>query len=81
MLCVIEKNFLIYLLSWKNLTINFIIFTELKLEKIKKKEKLKVRDITLRDFEDSLKRIRRSVPTSTIEIYDKWNAEYGDITA
>lgn len=58
-----------------------MFFVELKLEKIEKTEKLKVRDITFRDFENSLKRIRRSVPTSTIEIYDNWNAEYGDITS
>lgn len=54
--------------------------TELKLENMNKKDSLKVRAIRFKDFEDSLKRIRRSVPVSAIEVYNKWNAEYGDIT-
>ncbi|XP_065207889.1 spastin isoform X2 [Planococcus citri] len=53
---------------------------DLKLEQTNKPGTLKVRDITFQDFQDSLKRIRRSVPPSTVEIYDKWNAEFGDIT-
>ena len=40
-----------------------------------------LRNIQLTDFLDSLKRIRRSVPADTIQKYETWNNEYGDITA
>lgn len=39
-----------------------------------------VRGITLSDFLDSLKRIRRSVPMETLKQYEKWNEEFGDLT-
>lgn len=57
-----------------------IIFSDLKLENMGQAKALKVRDITFQDFQESLKRIRRSVPASAIDIFDKWNAEYGDIS-
>jgi len=34
----------------------------------------------LSDFHDALRRIRSSVPTSTIQQYEKWNEEFGDVT-
>ena len=39
-----------------------------------------VRSIGLDDFRNSLQKIRRSVPTSTLEKYESWNREYGDVT-
>lgn len=56
------------------------MIADLKLDNVGKTQALKIRDINFQDFQDSLKRIRRSVALSTIEVYDKWNAEYGDIT-
>jgi len=32
------------------------------------------------DFHDAVRRIRSSVPASTIQQYEKWNAEFGDVT-
>jgi len=34
----------------------------------------------LSDFHDALRRIRSSVPASTIQQYEKWNEEFGDVT-
>ncbi|XP_071504981.1 spastin-like [Diadema antillarum] len=39
-----------------------------------------VRNITLSDFYESLKRIRRSVPQDSINAYEEWNKNYGDIS-
>ncbi|XP_045596963.1 spastin isoform X2 [Procambarus clarkii] len=53
---------------------------ELKPEQVVSCDPSEVRGITLADFKESLKKIRRSVPQSTISTYEKWNAEYGDIS-
>ncbi|XP_006813422.1 spastin-like [Saccoglossus kowalevskii] len=39
----------------------------------------KVRNIRLVDFEESLKRIRRSVAVNTLHGYEEWNRQYGDM--
>ena len=39
-----------------------------------------LRNIDLSDFHDAVRRIRSSVPTSTIQQYEKWNEEFGDVT-
>lgn len=41
---------------------------------------LKLRDIMYKDFSEALKHIRRSVTSSSVEIYEKWNEEYGDLS-
>ncbi|XP_077994193.1 spastin-like isoform X2 [Glandiceps talaboti] len=46
---------------------------------VRSMEAHQVRDIQLRDFEDSLRRIRRSVPSHTLNAYDDWNQQYGDM--
>ncbi|XP_042211352.1 spastin-like isoform X2 [Homarus americanus] len=53
---------------------------ELNPEQVVTCDPSEVRGITLTDFKESLKKIRRSVPQSTISTYEKWNAEYGDIS-
>ncbi|KAK7067422.1 hypothetical protein SK128_012706, partial [Halocaridina rubra] len=53
---------------------------ELKPEQVVSCDPGDVRGITLDDFKESLKKIRRSVPRSTLVTYEKWNAEYGDIS-
>lgn len=40
-----------------------------------------MRNIKLKDFEDSLKRIKPSVSPTTLDMYSKWNQDYGDTTA
>ncbi|XP_047459347.1 spastin isoform X2 [Mugil cephalus] len=40
-----------------------------------------MRNIKIKDFEDSLKRIKHSVSTSTLDMYTKWNKDFGDTTA
>ncbi|XP_053655663.1 spastin isoform X2 [Cherax quadricarinatus] len=53
---------------------------ELNPEEVVSCDPSEVRGITLADFKESLKKIRRSVPQSTISTYEKWNAEYGDLS-
>lgn len=40
-----------------------------------------MRNIKMKDFEDSLKRIKPSVSSTTLTMYSKWNQDYGDTTA
>ncbi|XP_060943105.1 spastin [Limanda limanda] len=40
-----------------------------------------VRNIKIKDFEDSLKRIKPSVSPSTLNMYIEWNKDFGDTTA
>ncbi|XP_022244542.1 spastin-like isoform X2 [Limulus polyphemus] len=39
-----------------------------------------MRQITMEDFSESLKRIRRSVPSQSLVQYEKWNQEFGDMS-
>ncbi|PSN33696.1 Spastin [Blattella germanica] len=39
-----------------------------------------VRNINFQDFQDSLKRIRRSVSPHSLAAYEKWNLEFGDVS-
>lgn len=40
-----------------------------------------MRNIKMKDFEDSLKRIKPSVSPATLHMYTKWNNDFGDTTA
>uniref|UniRef100_A0A3Q3VYM6 microtubule-severing ATPase n=1 Tax=Mola mola TaxID=94237 RepID=A0A3Q3VYM6_MOLML len=40
-----------------------------------------MRNIKMKDFEDSLKRIKPSVSPSTLNMYTRWNKDFGDSTA
>ncbi|XP_020776895.1 spastin [Boleophthalmus pectinirostris] len=40
-----------------------------------------MRNIKMKDFDDSLKRIKPSVSPTTLNMYSKWNQDYGDTTA
>ncbi|XP_071521098.1 spastin isoform X2 [Panulirus ornatus] len=53
---------------------------ELKPEQVVSCDPSEVRGISLADFKDSLKKIRKSVPQLSLNTYEKWNAEYGDIS-
>lgn len=40
-----------------------------------------MRNIKMKDFEDSLKRIKPTANPATLDMYAKWNKDYGDTTA
>ncbi|XP_057704410.1 spastin isoform X1 [Corythoichthys intestinalis] len=40
-----------------------------------------MRNIKMKDFEDSLKRIKPSVSPATLNMYNQWNNDFGDTTA
>lgn len=53
---------------------------ELGLNEIKCMDAKKLRDISICDFKDSLRRIRQSVPPETLQKLENWNRQYGDIS-
>ncbi|XP_046627063.1 spastin isoform X2 [Neodiprion virginianus] len=53
---------------------------ELNPEQVKELDLNLVRNITMQDFVDSLKRIRRSVSPTSLAAYEKWSLEYGDVS-
>uniref|UniRef100_A0A3Q0SLC3 Fidgetin-like protein 1 n=1 Tax=Amphilophus citrinellus TaxID=61819 RepID=A0A3Q0SLC3_AMPCI len=54
---------------------------ELRPEQVRNVDVSEVRSICFRDFADSLKKIKRSVSAQTLELYVRWNRDYGDTTA
>ena len=53
--------------------------TEMDQEQVKSIDPKKLRHISVKDFTDSLKRIRRSVDAQTLAQYEKFEREYGEI--
>ncbi|XP_076064506.1 spastin isoform X2 [Oratosquilla oratoria] len=53
---------------------------ELRPEQVVSCDPADVRNIELNDFKESLKKIRRSVPVATLALYERWNADYGDLS-
>lgn len=53
---------------------------ELKPEEVKQMDPRHIRSITLKDFLESLKRIRRSVSPHSLVAYEKWSLQYGDVS-
>ncbi|XP_076312370.1 spastin isoform X4 [Tachypleus tridentatus] len=51
---------------------------ELHLDEVCNVDPESMRQITMEDFNESLKRIRRSVPSQSLTQYEKWNQEFGD---
>lgn len=49
----------------------------LDMEQVKEMDLSKVRQITMNDFQSSLKRIRKSVSPSSLKDFEKWSQEYG----
>ncbi|KAJ8045032.1 Spastin [Holothuria leucospilota] len=49
--------------------------------KVKSTAANEVRSIQLKDFHDALKRIRRSVNSDSLALYQRWNAQYGDVAS
>lgn len=57
-----------------------VILLELNPDQVKELDLNSVRNITMQDFRDSLKRIRRSVSPASLAAYEKWSFEYGDVS-
>ncbi|KAJ8980165.1 hypothetical protein NQ317_011409, partial [Molorchus minor] len=53
---------------------------ELQPEQVKQMDPNAIRSITISDFLDSLKRIRRSVAPQSLVAYEKWSLQYGDVS-
>ncbi|XP_037272424.2 spastin isoform X2 [Rhipicephalus microplus] len=53
---------------------------ELNPEQVRCVDPKKMRNITLEDFMTSLKKVRCSVSSQSLEFYERWNQEFGDIT-
>ncbi|KAG8193678.1 hypothetical protein JTE90_024041 [Oedothorax gibbosus] len=53
---------------------------ELKPEEVKSVDPKKMRTVSISDFQESLKKIRRSVAVQSLTFYTQWNSEYGDVT-
>ncbi|XP_066152493.1 spastin isoform X1 [Euwallacea fornicatus] len=53
---------------------------ELQPEQVKQLDPSALRSITMADFLDSLKRIRRSVSPQSLVAYEKWSLQYGDVS-
>ncbi|KAG0713919.1 Spastin [Chionoecetes opilio] len=53
---------------------------ELRPDQVVSCDPSEVRGITLVDFKESLKKIRRSVPQTSLASFEKWNMTYGDIS-
>uniref|UniRef100_A0A672ZA25 microtubule-severing ATPase n=1 Tax=Sphaeramia orbicularis TaxID=375764 RepID=A0A672ZA25_9TELE len=54
---------------------------ELGPEQVRSMAASEMRNIRMKDFEDSLKRIKPSVSPATLNMYTKWNKDFGDTTA
>uniref|UniRef100_A0A667W7L9 microtubule-severing ATPase n=1 Tax=Myripristis murdjan TaxID=586833 RepID=A0A667W7L9_9TELE len=54
---------------------------ELRPEQVRNMAASEVRNIRFGDFVESLKKIKRSVGPQTLELYVRWNRDYGDTTA
>ncbi|MBN3278661.1 SPAST protein, partial [Polyodon spathula] len=54
---------------------------ELKPEQVKNMSANEMRNIKLRDFVESLKKIKHSVSPQTLDAFVRWNKDYGDTTA
>lgn len=53
---------------------------ELNPEQVRCVDPKKMRNITVEDFVTSLKKVRCSVTSQSLEFYARWNQEFGDIT-
>ena len=52
---------------------------EMGIEQVKNVHPESLRNINLRDFQESLKRIRKTVSENSLKAYEKWCKEYADI--
>ncbi|XP_061692675.1 spastin [Syngnathoides biaculeatus] len=53
---------------------------ELGPEQVRHMAASQMRNIKMKDFEDSLKRIKPSVSPATLNMYNQWNKDFGDTT-
>jgi len=67
----------LYSLCWLK---HYLLLAELNPEQVRCLDPSSVRNIMFQDFQDSLKRIRRSVSPHSLAMYEKWNLEFGDVS-
>jgi len=79
MLCLESIEKICYLCNFTTIYV-IVLFPELNPDQVKELDLNSVRNITMQDFRDSLKRIRRSVSPASLAAYEKWNFEYGDVS-
>ncbi|XP_068184148.1 spastin-like [Antennarius striatus] len=53
---------------------------ELRLDQVRSMDAREMRNINMKDFENSLKSIKASVSPATLNMYVKWNKDFGDTT-
>ena len=53
---------------------------ELNVDEVKSMDPQKIRNITITDFNSSLKRIRKSIPPQSLIAMNKWSQQYADIS-
>ena len=53
---------------------------ELNVDEVKNMDPQKIRNITITDFNSSLKRIRKSIPPQSLIAMNKWSQQYADIS-
>ncbi|CDQ98939.1 unnamed protein product, partial [Oncorhynchus mykiss] len=78
-LCLDEVAKCLY--AWPLIMFVLSVHTELGPEQVKNMAASDMRNIRCKDFEDSLKRIKPSVSPTTLDLYVRWNTDYGDTTA
>lgn len=75
----LQQLFLLFLIN-QVLFFFSSLLSELGPEQVKHMEARKIRPITMNDFLDSIKRVRHSVSSNSLDAFEKWNAEYGDVS-
>lgn len=59
----------------------FICFVlDLNTEQLRSLDPNNLRNISIQDFRNSLKRVRASLSPNSLTAYEKWNMEYGDVS-
>jgi spastin len=53
---------------------------EYDIDQLKNLDQRKLRKIRFQDFVNSIEKVRKSVSASSLQMFDKWNSEYGDIS-
>lgn len=74
------REYLVRIILQKITIIEMFLSPELQPEQVRQLDPAAVRSITMDDFLDSLKRIRRSVSPQSLIAYEKWSLQYGDMS-
>lgn len=53
---------------------------EYDIDQLKNLDQRKLRKIKFQDFQNSIEKVRKSVSPASLQMFEQWNAEYGDIS-